>query len=239
MLRISQDMARVLDRLTAPKAPIDTVRRHGAEEFHGSSMEESEKAEFWLENLDRVLEEVRCPPDQKASCAVSLLQGEAYDWWKLVLKSPGIPHPMTWEFFVQEFRAKYVTDMYREFKWKKFLNMKQRNLFVAEYEKEFSRLSKYAPEAVLTEEFRCRQFEDGLHDSIKRYLAPVTYLQQVNFYQLIQAAMKVKRLETTIKKSLKRRSSQKEPPPLPVKELEVFKPSQYRVRLQEVADKEV
>ena len=40
LLRISQDMARVLDRLTAPKAPIDTVRRHGAEEFHGSSMEE-------------------------------------------------------------------------------------------------------------------------------------------------------------------------------------------------------
>ena len=52
LLRISQDMARVLDRLTAPKAPIDTVRRHGAEDFHGSSMEESEKVEFWLEKLD-------------------------------------------------------------------------------------------------------------------------------------------------------------------------------------------
>ena len=73
LLRISQDMARVLDRLTAPKAPIDTVRRHGAKEFHGSCMEESEKAEFWLEKLERVLEEVRCPPDQRASCAVSLL----------------------------------------------------------------------------------------------------------------------------------------------------------------------
>ena len=46
LLRISQDMAWVLDILTAPKAPIDTVRRHGAEELHGSSMEESEKAEF-------------------------------------------------------------------------------------------------------------------------------------------------------------------------------------------------
>ena len=118
LLRISQDIARVLDRLTAPKAPIDTVRRHGVEEFHGSSMEESAKAEFWLEKLERVLEEVRCPHDKRASCAVSLLQGEAYDWWKLVLKSPGIPNPMTWEFFVQEFRAKYVTDMYRESKWK-------------------------------------------------------------------------------------------------------------------------
>ena len=56
-------MARVLDKLTAPKAPIDTVRRHGAEEFHGSSMEELAKAEFWLEKLERVLEEVRCPPN--------------------------------------------------------------------------------------------------------------------------------------------------------------------------------
>ena len=73
LLRISQDMARVLDRLTAHKAPIDTVRRHRAEEFHGLSMEESEKAEFWLEKLERVLEEVRCPLDQRASCAVSLL----------------------------------------------------------------------------------------------------------------------------------------------------------------------
>ena len=38
---------------------------------------------------------------------------------------------MTWEFFVQEFRAKYVTEMYRETKWKQFLNLKQRNLLVA------------------------------------------------------------------------------------------------------------
>ena len=79
LLRISQDMARVLDRLTAPKAPIDTVGRHGVEEFHGLIMEESAKAEFLLEKLERVLEEVRSLPDQRASCAVSLLQGEAND----------------------------------------------------------------------------------------------------------------------------------------------------------------
>ena len=65
LLRISQDMARVLDRLTAPKAPIDTVRRHGVEEFYGSSMEELAKAEFWLEKLERVLEKVRCLPTKE------------------------------------------------------------------------------------------------------------------------------------------------------------------------------
>ena len=103
LLRIYQDMARVLGRLTSPKALIDMIRRHGAKEFYGSNMEESDKVEFWLEKLQRTMEEVRCPPDQKVACVVSLLQGSAYDWWKLVLRISRLPDPIPWEFFVQEF----------------------------------------------------------------------------------------------------------------------------------------
>ena len=73
--------------------------------------------------------------------------------------------------------------------------MKQGNLRVVEYEKDFSRLSKCAPELVLTETFQCRQFEDGLKESIKRYLTVVTSLQVVKFYQLVQAAMKIEKSE--------------------------------------------
>ena len=51
LLRISQDMTLVLERLKTLKAPIDIVRRHEVEEFHGTNMEESDKAEFWLEKL--------------------------------------------------------------------------------------------------------------------------------------------------------------------------------------------
>ena len=72
--------------------------------------------------------------------------------------------------------------MSKKAKRKQFLNLKQRSLSVAEYEKEFSHLSKYALELVLIEAFRCRKFEDGLNETIKRYLTPVTSLQQVNFY---------------------------------------------------------
>ena len=71
LVKISQDMERVLDRLTAPQAPSDSVRKHGVKEFHGTSMEESEKAEFWLEKLKRELDEVRCLMGQKAACAIS------------------------------------------------------------------------------------------------------------------------------------------------------------------------
>ena len=182
LLKISQDMTRVLERVTAPKAPIDMVRRHGEEEFLGTSLEESDKAEYWLERIQRVLEELRCSAEQRVACAVSLLQSKAYDWWKLVLKGPRFSDPMPWDFFVQEFWANYFIDMYKKAKLKQFMNLKQRSLLVAEYEKEFSHLSKYVPESILTEAFWCKQFEDGLNESIKRYLAPMTSLQQVNFY---------------------------------------------------------
>ena len=119
-------------------------------------MEESKKDEFWLEKLERALDEVRCPVDQKATCAVSLLQGAAYDWWKLVLRNPLLPDPVTWDYFVAEFNTKYVTDDYKESKWKQFLTLRQGKLTVAKYEKEFNCLSKYALESVLTEKFRCR-----------------------------------------------------------------------------------
>ena len=87
-------MARVLERLTAPKALIDKIRRHGDGEFHGSNMEESDKADLWLEKLQRIVEEVRCPSDQRVTCAVSLLQGSAHDWWKLMLRSPKLLDPI-------------------------------------------------------------------------------------------------------------------------------------------------
>ena len=51
LLKMSQDMTRVLERLTTPKALIDMMRRHGAEELHGTSLKESDKAELFLERL--------------------------------------------------------------------------------------------------------------------------------------------------------------------------------------------
>ena len=51
LVKISHHMARVLDKLMALRALIDSVRKHGVEEFHGTSLEEYDKAEFWLEKL--------------------------------------------------------------------------------------------------------------------------------------------------------------------------------------------
>ena len=79
-------------------------------------------------------------------------------------------------------------------------------MIVAEYDKEFSHLSKYAPDPILTKTFRCRQFDDSLKESIKRYLTVVTSLHVVNLYQLVQAAMKIEKSEMM---SEKRKSERK------------------------------
>ena len=46
LFKISQDMARFLDLLTALRASIDSVRKPRVENFHGTSLEESDQVEF-------------------------------------------------------------------------------------------------------------------------------------------------------------------------------------------------
>ena len=41
---------------------------------------------------------------------------------------------------------------------------------VTEYQREFTRLSKYALEMLFIEEEKCRKFEDGLNDYIRAHV---------------------------------------------------------------------
>ena len=53
---------------------------------------------------------------------------------------------VTWEFFLDEFKKHYVGRIYlSNMKWE-FHNLKQIQMSVIEYQREFTRLSKYAPE---------------------------------------------------------------------------------------------
>ncbi|KAA3487332.1 Gag-Pol polyprotein [Gossypium australe] len=52
-------------------------------------------------------------------------------------------------------------------KRKEFLKLKQGKMSVAEYGREFVRLSKYAQECVSTKAILCKRFEDGLNEDIR------------------------------------------------------------------------
>ena len=72
---------------------------------------------------------------------------------------------------------KYMSPMYKARKKLEFLNLKQDELSVADYEVQFVRLSKYAPEEVATDELKRDKFERGLTLEIREKIVikPPTY----------------------------------------------------------------
>ena len=59
---------------------------------------------------------------------------------------------LTWNDFLREFADKYAPPVYKSKKKIEFLELKQNDKSVANYELQFMRLSKYAPEEIATDE---------------------------------------------------------------------------------------
>ncbi|KAJ9187048.1 hypothetical protein P3X46_002545, partial [Hevea brasiliensis] len=158
--------------------------------FFGKREDDPMAAENWLDRTIRVLKQLNCTPEQNLVGAVSLLQDDAYQWWDTVTSEVQLEQ-ITWEFFLTEFRKKYISKVYLEERRREFISLRQRQLSVAEYEREFVRLSRYGREIVPTEAERCRRFEEGLNDNIK---VMITALEITDFSKLVDAASKVERV---------------------------------------------
>ena len=84
---------------------------------------------------------------------------------------------LTWNDFLLEFADKYTPPVYKSKKKVEFLELKQNDKSVSEYELQFVRLSKYAPEEIATDEIKRDRFERGLKLEIREKMAvkPPTY----------------------------------------------------------------
>ena len=137
----------------------DKLRKYGAVDFLGST--DPLEVEKWLKRTERVLNMMQCTPNEKFDYAVSLLQGNAYDWWETEPNATVQPPILQWEDFLQEFRDNYMSEVYQDEKRKEFLNLKQNNMSIVDYEVQFNQLSRYASYMVATERDKCQKFEEG------------------------------------------------------------------------------
>ncbi|KAA3470515.1 1-phosphatidylinositol-4,5-bisphosphate phosphodiesterase beta-2 [Gossypium australe] len=175
---LSQAMLRVLERVAgastgsvARKSIPERRGANGAEIFRGISGVAPSVAKYWLEVVERIMDDLDCTAEEKLKGAVSLLRDEAYQWWLTVRE--GTPADrITWDFFKTAFQGKYVGASYLDAQRKAFLNLVQGNKSVAEYEAKFLRLSRYARGIVATDYERCVRFEDGLWDELRVLIAP-------------------------------------------------------------------
>ncbi|XP_049364359.1 uncharacterized protein LOC125829149 [Solanum verrucosum] len=155
----------------------------GGVEFEGTV--DPTDAEQWLDRMERVFEQIECSDVEKFKYVISLLQKDVYDWWVSVLNAKVKPPILTWADFLKEFRMKYVPPAYCDAKKKEFLNIRQRGMFIVQYEQEFLRLSRYASGIIKEEKDKRRKFENGLNDSIRKNVA---ILQHEKFCKLVSAA---------------------------------------------------
>ena len=79
---------------------------------------------------------------------------------------------------------------------------------VTEYQREFTRLSKYAPEILVSEKERCRKFEDGINDHI---WAHVTGFCHEDFSKIVTCALNVERVKKEENDRNERRRGKKKP----------------------------
>ncbi|XP_040931975.1 uncharacterized protein [Gossypium hirsutum] len=163
---VTTPVAHPLTDESSKRTPIEKLRKFRAEEFRGRSDDDPIKAEYWLKSLERVFKQMMCSPEDYLRYAVSLLKEEAYNWWETI--EAVVPaDKLAWEFFQNEFKKKYVGKRYLDKKNREFLDLQQGNKIVAEYEREFVYLSRYARDVVPTEEEMCIRFEEGLNDEIR------------------------------------------------------------------------
>lgn len=107
---------------------------------------------------------------QKTVFATFLLKGEANYWWE-AKKNTETDAIVTWERFKQLFLEKYFPRFMRTQMDLKFLELKQNNMSVADYEAKFTELSRFVPEFVDTEEKKANRFQQGLKQWIQNRVA--------------------------------------------------------------------
>ena len=123
----------------------------------------------------------------RVSLATFQLKGDASYWWKYAKNTVG----STWVAFTGAFWAKYFPPSARERLRDQFLELRQDDTPVAQFEMRFSSLSRFAPELVTTEERRCFEFERRLCFDIREKVAESLWK---DYYTLVEAAAHVEAL---------------------------------------------
>ncbi|KAE8736307.1 putative ATP binding protein [Hibiscus syriacus] len=84
-------------------------------------------AEYWLEDTERIMDEMDLRPEQKLKGALTMLKKESFRWWQSI--SGSIPRNQTWDLFKTRFRSRYIGERYLQERRQEFQNLEQGNMY--------------------------------------------------------------------------------------------------------------
>ena len=154
-------------------------------------------AEGWMDRMMDIFAALGYPEERQVSFAVFQFEGPARAWWNVIkAKWEREQTPWTWVNFTREFNEKYLPPIVQERREEDFIRLRQGPLSVAEYETQFTKLSRFAPELVLTDRKRIRRFVQGLNVEIQEALAAA---QLDTFSQTLEKAQRIETARSQVK----------------------------------------
>ncbi|CAH2812248.1 MAG: hypothetical protein CBHOC_5380, partial [uncultured Caballeronia sp.] len=147
---------------------------------------------MWLERITDIFSALNYTEDRQISFATFQFEGPARAWWNMVRTKWEVEMiPRTWQRFIREFNAKYLPPIVQEKREEAFSKCRQGLQSVAEYETQFTKLARYAPELVATEQRRIRKFIQGLNVELQEGLATArieTFGEAIELAQRLESA---------------------------------------------------
>ncbi|CAN6483532.1 unnamed protein product [Victoria cruziana] len=132
-----------------------------------TSREGADKAEEWLEEIEKAFDIMDTPVRHWVRFGTFLLVEDAKAWWKTVLDIRFGGQQPTWEEFAAQFRETYVPQVARERRVREFLELAQSGRSVADYAARFRHLQRYSPHLFGLERERANRFVWGLDEGLR------------------------------------------------------------------------
>ncbi|XP_039056659.1 uncharacterized protein LOC120199708 [Hibiscus syriacus] len=128
---------------------------------------------------------------KKLGEVVSLLRESARVRWSNTTMYAS-PEQVTWQFFQEKFKNKYVGEQFKRAMLIKFLNLKQGDRVVHEFEAEYNKLSRFATEILPNDKARRDWFIEGLRSKLKEMMMALNFS---NLQEVINRAKAIERAE--------------------------------------------
>src|ERR1041385_6536590 len=142
-------------------------------------------ADDWLRNMGRKLATAGCTDGEKVRFTSHQLDGPAAAWWDNYTTTYLMAN-VTWDQFQQAFRTAHVSVGAMSLKKREFCNLRQGGRSVAEYMKEFNKLSRYALGDVASGAAKQEKFLEGLNDELGVHLTVETF---ANYQEMVDKAI--------------------------------------------------
>ena len=180
------------ERNTEAKGLVD-FRCHDPPKFRGDV--DPEKADLWLQEIEKIFEVLHTPAEVKVSYATYLLLGDAEYWWRSTrLMMEANNQEITWETFREKFLDKYFPISARTKLGDDFLKVRQGNMTIGEYAAKFESLSRYFRffRQTVDEGYMCHRFMEGLRYEIQDSVLPLGIQQ---FQPLVEKCREVEAMK--------------------------------------------